>query len=113
MSTTAGRKFLDDRIEMLTTGKFTELTDQYNDDAVLVDFNGIFRGKDALREHFEQHMPQMGGVELVSVDKMVETDDAVFFEVTVKTGAWGVVTTHEGFVLRDGRADYHFTAVKS
>jgi SnoaL-like domain len=112
MSTTAGRKFLDERIELLTTGKFTELTDQYNDGAVLVDFNGIFRGKDALKEHFEQHMPQMGGVELVSIDKFVETDDAVFFEVTVKTGAWGVVTTHEGFVLRDGKADYHFTALK-
>jgi hypothetical protein len=112
MSTTAGRKFLDERIELLTTGKFAGLTDQYNDDAVLVDFNGIVRGKDALREHFEQHLSVMGDVELQSVDKFVETDDAVFFEVTVKTGAWGVLTTYEGFVLRDGRADYHFTAVR-
>jgi hypothetical protein len=54
----------------------------------------------------------LGGVELKAVDKFVETDDSVFFQVTVITGSWGEVTSFEGFVLRGGKADYHFTALK-
>lgn len=113
MSTSPGRAFLDRRIELLTAGKFEQMVDEdYNDDALLVDFNGTVRGKAALREHFATHFPALGGITLKSIDKLVETEDSLFCQITVITGAYGEVTSYEGFVLRNGKADYHFTALK-
>lgn len=113
MSETPGRAYLDRRLELLVSGDSDGLVDEgYNDDAELVGFDAVVKGKDALKEHFRQHLPMLGGVELKAVDKFVETDDTVFFQVTVVTGSWGEVTSFEGFVLRNGKADYHFTALK-
>src|SRR5579875_2174628 len=113
MSTTPGRAFLDRRLELIIAGDFEGMVDAgYNDDALLVDFAAQVRGKDALKEHFRTHLSMLGGVQLKSVDKFAETDDAVFFELTVITGQWGEVTSYEAFVLRDGKADYHFTTLR-
>lgn len=112
MTATTGRAFLDRRLELLTAGKFDELVDAgYNDDAVLIDFNGPVRGRAALTEHFRTHLEALGGVELLSIDKFVETGNCLLVELTVRTGAYGEVTSLEGFVLDGGRADYHFTAL--
>jgi hypothetical protein len=113
MGTTPGRAFLDRRIDLITSGQVDAMVDEgYNDDAVLVSFDGQIQGKEALRAHFRRHMPDMGGVQLKSVDKFAETDDAIFVEVTVISGAYGEVTSYEAFVLRDGKADHHFTLLK-
>ncbi len=113
METTSGRAFLNSRLEYLVAGKTDEMVDAgYNDDALLVSFDGQVRGKGALKEHFRRHIPALGGVQLKSVDKFAETPDAVFFEVTVITGSYGEVTSYEAFALRDGKADYHFTTVR-
>jgi len=113
MTATPGREFLDRRIELLTAGKFEEMVDAgYNDDAVLIDFNGAVQGRAALMEHFRTHLGALGSVELRSIDKFVETDNCLMVELTVATAAYGEVTSFEGFVLNNGRADYHFTALK-
>jgi hypothetical protein len=57
-------------------------------------------------------MSNLGGVRLKAVDNFAETDDAIFVELTVVTGKYGEVTSYESFVLRNGRADYHFTVVR-
>lgn len=113
MSTTPGRAFFDRRLDLLISGKIDEMVDAgYNEHAVLVSFDGQVIGKEALKEHFGRHLPDMGDVSLKSIDKFVETEDTVFFEVTVITGKYGEVTSYEAFVLRDGKADYHFTVVR-
>ena len=84
----------------------------YNDDAVLVGFDGSVKGKAALKEHFRKHLPALGGITMKSIDKVAETDDSVFFKMTVVTGNYGDVTSYEAFVLRGGKADYHFTEVR-
>jgi hypothetical protein len=113
MSTTPGRAFLDRRIDLITAGQFDTMVDEgYNDDAELVSFDGDVKGKDALRAHFGKHLGALGRIQLKSVDRFAETDDAIFVEVTVITGAYGEVTSYEAFVLRDGKADHHFTLVK-
>jgi len=84
----------------------------YNDDAELIGFDAVVKGKDALKKHFSTHLSVLGGVTLKSVDNFVETDDAVFFQVTVTTGKYGDVTSYEAFSMRDGKADQHFTVVR-
>lgn len=113
MTTTFGRTYIDRRIELLAAGSTDEMVDEgYNDDAVLVSLDGEVKGKAGLKNYFREHIPALGGVKLKAIDKLAETHDAVFVELTVTTGAYGDVTSHEAFVLRGGRADYHFTALK-
>ncbi|MHB8620811.1 MAG: nuclear transport factor 2 family protein [Chloroflexota bacterium] len=113
MSATPGRAFLDTRIELLVAGRSDDMVDAgYNENAVFISFDGQVKGKEALKAHFRQHLPAMGSIQLKSVDKFAEGEDSVFFEVTVITGNYGEVTSFEAFVLRGGKADYHFTALR-
>ena len=113
MATTTGHAFLDRRLELLTAGNYEELVDAgYNDDALLLDVNGPVRGRAALKEHFRTHLGALGGVELRSINQLVDSGDCLLVELTVLTGTYGEVTSIEGFVLSNGRADYHFTALK-
>lgn len=106
------QEFIKRRVDLLVGGKTDQMVDNdYTDDALLVDLNFQVRGKDALKKHFAEHIPMMGGLELKSVGRVAETDDTIFFEVTVKTGKWGEVTTCEGFHFKGGKADYHFTTI--
>lgn len=113
MTTTLGRTFIEQRINLLVAGKTDEMVDAgYNENAVLVSFDGTVRGKRALREHFARHIPALGGVSLKAIEAIAETDNSVFVRVTVTTGSYGDVTSYEAFTLRNGKADVHFTALK-
>jgi hypothetical protein len=97
----------------LASNKSDEMVDAgYNEDAILISFDGQVVGKEALKRHFRIHLPDLGGVSLPWIDRFTETEDSVFFEVTVITANYGEVTFYEAFVLREGKADYHFTVVK-
>jgi hypothetical protein len=113
MSTTTGRAYIDRRVALVVAGNFDAVVEEgYNDDAPLVSFDGQIRGKEALKAHFRQHLPAMGKITLKSIDKYAETGDSVFVEMTVATSNYGEVTSFEAFVLRGGKADYHFTALR-
>jgi hypothetical protein len=113
MSTTPGRIYIDRRIELLVAGMTDQLVDEcYSQDAVLISLDGSVKGKAALKEYFGKHIPDLGSVELKGIDKLEETEDAVFAELTVTTGKYGDVTSYEAFVLRGGMAEYHFSALK-
>lgn len=113
MSTTPGRAFLDRRLALITAGDIDAMVDEgYNEDAELVGFDGTIKGKEALKAHFRLHLPDLGGITLKSIDKMAETANTVFFKMTVVSGKYGDVTSYEAFVLRGGKADYHFTEVR-
>jgi hypothetical protein len=113
MATNPGAGYVDQRISLLVAGKTDEMVDAgYNEDAVLVSFDGTVEGKQALKEHFAKHIPALGGVKLKSIDRIAETDTAVFIQVTVITGSYGEVTSYEAFTLRNGKADVHFTVLK-
>jgi len=111
---TFGRTYIDRRIELLVAGKTDQMVDEgYEDDAVLITIDGQFKGKAALKEYFGKHIPDLGGLKLKSIDKLSETDGAIFVQLTVTTGKYGDVTSYEAFVLRGGgKAQYHFTALK-
>ena len=107
------RAFYDRQVARLEAGDVeTIVTQQYAEDAVLVSFDVTRRGRDELRSHFRDYLAHLGGLELVSTDKYTETDDAIFFEATVRTGH-GVARVYDVFILRDGQATHHFTGLLS
>ena len=114
MTTTAaptGRAFYDRQLEFLTSKDVEGLiANQYAPDAELISFDFVVKGADALVEHFRGYLEQLGGLEVVSTDQFRATDDTIFFEATVKTGAYGVVRVYDAWTLdSDGRILKHFT----
>jgi hypothetical protein len=110
--TTWGRRFFDEQIALLQENKTDELIERhYHTDAVLVTFQGVVRGQQALKQHFQKYMNKLGQLTVLSLDQFAETEDTIFFEATVRT-ALGKAEVYDAFVLRDGRASHHFTGIK-
>ena len=108
---TSKRQFYEAQIEYLVAGDVEGLIDnQYTDDALLVSFDNQIRGNAALKEYFKGYLEMLGKLEVVSTDKFVETEDAIFFEATVNTN-FGQAVVFDAWVIRDGKIAYHFTGV--
>lgn len=105
-----GRRFYDRQVTFLEAGDVESIVQQYHPDATLVGFDGTHRGREALTEHFRNYLAHLGGLRVESTDKFTETDDAIFFEATVRTGI-GRARVYDVFLLADGKATHHFTGV--
>jgi len=109
---TRGGRFFDEQIALLQQGRTDDLIDaHYAENAVLVSFAKVVRGRCALKEHFGSYMKKLGRLEILSLDQFAETEDTLFFEATVRT-ALGQAKVYDAFVLRGGKATHHFTGTK-
>jgi SnoaL-like protein len=110
--TNSGRRFYDEQIALLQQNNTDELIEHhYHGDAVLVTFQGVVRGEEALKRHFRSYMAKLGKLTVRSLDQFAETEDSLFFEATVET-ALGVARVYDAFVLKQGKATHHFTGLK-
>lgn len=110
---TKGREFYDRQVAYLENNDVEGLIpNQYHPDAVIISFDFIKRGHEALRQHFKEYLAHLGGLKLKSTDKFTETDDSIYFEATVTVGA-GEAKVYDVFILRDGKATHHFTGLIS
>ena len=106
----AGQRFYNDQVRFCETKDIGGIRSHYTDDATLVSFDNQIHGGDAIAEYFRGYLDRMAGLTLRSTDKFVETEDTLFFEATIDLDA-GVARVYDAFVLRDGRAQYHFTGL--
>ncbi len=112
MAQTPGRAFYDRQIALLEAGDIDGVVNQYHDDAVLVWFDFTVRGREAIREHMTSYLARLGLLKLQSTDRFTETEDAIFFEATIRTDL-GIARVYDVFILREGRATHHFTGLIS
>jgi hypothetical protein len=110
MTQPAGRDFYDRQIRYLADKDVDGLVaNQYADDAEIVSFGVVKKGREALLDHFRGYLDHLGSIELLSTDNFQATEDSIFFEATVRTGTYGVVRVYDVWVLADGRIARHFT----
>ncbi|NDJ63100.1 MAG: nuclear transport factor 2 family protein [Chloroflexi bacterium] len=112
MSEAPGRQFYERHLRFLQNADVDSLIEyQYHDDAALISFNGIIRGRDALHAYFLDYMKSIGGsLTLKSTDRFIETDDSIFFEATLVVPS-GEVRVYDVFMMRDGKITHHFPGV--
>ena len=110
--TTLGRAFYDRQLKFLEAKDVEGLIhNQYAPDAELIGFDLNVIGTEALIKHFHEYLAQMGGINVLSTDKFMETGDTIMFEATVKVAA-GTARVYDAFVLlKNGKAAYHFTGL--
>jgi hypothetical protein len=110
---TAFQQFYEDQLEYLYRNDVDNLIDDhYNENAELVAFDYVVRGREALKAHFRVYLKNLAGLHVESTDKYRETDDTIFLEASVTMDA-GAAKVYDAFVMRDGKIDYHFTGVMS
>jgi ketosteroid isomerase-like protein len=106
-----GREFYERQIAFLQANDVDGLIDRhYHDDAVLVRFDGVVRGRVALKEHFRAYLQQLSYLQVVSTDQFVATGDTIMLEATMTT-ALGTARVYDAFVLREGKITHHFAGV--
>ena len=110
MTQPEGRDFYDRQIRYLADKDVDGLiNNQYTDDAEIVSFDFVKKGRAALLDHFRGYLDQLGGIELVSTDNFRATEDSIYFEATVRTGTYGLVRVYDVWVLEGGKIARHFT----
>ena len=106
---TPRKKMYEDRVRLLIAGDIDRLVDEhYCEDAVLVSFKSVVRGRQALKEHFRNFVKGVQLKEVLSTDHFVETDSSFYYEATARTN-YGVGRVYDCYYLRDDKIGYHFT----
>jgi ketosteroid isomerase-like protein len=107
-----GRRFFDEQLALLQQAKADELIDKhYHNDAVLISTTQVVKGQAALKKHFHAYMTVLAKIEMVSLEALIEADDVILVEATMRT-ALGEAKTYDAFVLKDGKITHHFTGVR-
>ena len=107
----AKRDFYEEQVRLIQEHAVERLIDEhYTDDAELVSFNVVVKGKSALKEYFSNYVAALGTLEVVSTDHFVETEDTIFFDATVNTDL-GHARVFDAWVLRDGKIAHHFSGL--
>jgi hypothetical protein len=109
---TPGRKFYEEQLNYLFAKDVDGLIDNhYNEDAILVSFDFIVKGRAALKVHFRNYLNTLGNLEVKSTDKFTETENSAFLEASVVSNL-GPAVVYDAWTLKDGKIAYHFTGVK-
>lgn len=108
---TPGKQMYENRVKLLMEGDVDRLVDEhYHEDAVIVSFDFIVRGRDALKAHFRNFVKWVGLKEVIATNHFVETENSFFYEATARTN-YGVDRVFDAYYLKEGKITYHFTGV--
>jgi hypothetical protein len=106
------REFYKEQLDYLFAKDVDGLIDNhYNEDAILIGFDFVVKGRDALKAHFRTYLQTLGHLEVQSTNKFRETEDCIFFEASVISDL-GHAEVYDALVLQSGKISYHFTGVK-
>ncbi len=94
------RELFERQVELIEAGDLEGLLAQYDDEAVLVRFDQVVAGREALREFFAGYLA--GRPRIRSVDAYADAADVVSYQATIET-AGGVTRGYGVFLLRDGK----------
>ena len=105
------RELFDKRMELLSAGDVAGVLEQYADDAEVVRFVGVARGKTEIGAFLTGYLAAHGQFDLISLDQFIETEDAVMWEATVST-ANGAARVFDAMLLDEsGRIRREFPGV--
>ena len=104
----SARELFDSRMELLSAGDIAGVLEHYADDAEVIRFLGVARGKQEIRGLLTGYLAAHGRFNLISLDQFFETEDAVIWEATVDT-ANGAAQIYDAMMLdENGRIRREF-----
>lgn len=107
---TWGQDFLQRFTELQNRGDFhTLMRERYHDDAELVTFESVRKGKDAIAEYLKGEPAQVGRVSHVEQVALAESDDVLILTAIVTSGKMGRLVGRNAFYFKDGKVLRHIT----
>ena len=97
------RELFDRHVRLTEAGDLEGLLGQYHEDAVLLRFDRVVRGKDALREHYSAYLAARPRFK--EVLQVADTEDLVSYQAVIEQGdeehrAYGTILTRGERILR-------------
>ncbi len=112
MENIQAREFYNAQLDYLAAKDIDGLIDNhYNEEAVLIGFDFVIKGRDALKAHFRQYLQLLGHLELKSTNKFRAGENFLFFEASVISDL-GPADVYDALIMQQGKILYHFTGVK-
>lgn len=104
-----GEKFYQEHLGYLARGDIDGLLrDHYHEDAEMVTFAFILKGRAALKKYFTEDFPKVTGQILgLSTDYFAEAEDVIMYKGSVKTEKFGVVKGDDAFYIENGKILRH------
>lgn len=108
----SGNDFFEERMALMAAGDVDALVAQYSEDAEIVRFLGVARGPAEIRAYLVGMLAAHQSYELVSLDQLQQSDNALIWEATVSTAA-GPLQVYNVFVFNDdGKIRLQFPGVQ-
>jgi len=83
------------------------LKNQYHEDAVMITFDSIRRGRDELKQGFVNTLASMGRITQLQVDYFAETEDAIIFKAAITDDKRGTIKADNALYMKDGKIFRH------
>lgn len=104
-----GQKFLDEHVGYLQSNDIDGLIrDHYHEDAEMVTFEFVLKGKDAIKQYLAVDQPKQSGKILgMTMAAYFESDDVIIFTSSVNSEKLGVFIARDALYVKDGKVLRH------
>jgi hypothetical protein len=83
------------------------LEKHYHEDAVMVTFDGIRRGREELKKYYVDTLKLMGNITYLATEYFAEIEDVVIFKAVITSEGRGTVHADNAFYMKDGKIFRH------
>ena len=103
-----GKDFYKEQLALMASGDIDGLLDKhYHEDAVMVTFDGIRRGREELKKYYVDTLKLMGEITYLATEYFAETEDVIIFKAVITSEGRGTVHADNGLYMRDGKIWRH------
>lgn len=103
-----GQEFLEKFLGHLQRQDLDGLMRDYHENAELVAFGFVLKGKDAIRQYFGKDFIKRSGKLLdMTTDAYFESDDIILFTMSIKSENLGMVIARDALYLKDEKIFRH------
>jgi hypothetical protein len=110
-----GQDFLGEHVAYLQNKDFDGLMkNHYHEDAELVTFEFVLKGKDAIKRYLAVDQPAQSGKILgMTMNHYAESEDVIIFTATVNSERLGVFIARDALCVKDGKVLRHIALTLS
>ena len=103
-----GKEFYKEQLGLMASGDIERLLQEhYHEDAIMVTFDGIRRGRDELREYYVSTLKKMGKITYLATEYFAEIEDVIIFKSVITSEGRGTVHADNGLYMKDGKIFRH------
>ena len=106
-----GLDFYNKQLEYMTSGDLDGLMENhYHDDAEMVSFEFVLKGREAIKKYIGEDEPAQAG-KILSFETVhfAESDDVILFTAKVNSEKMGTFIARDALYLRDGKIARHIS----